>query len=73
MSIEIKIKICMSLSSGAKADDSDEEEDDKAGEEEGKEEAEGPATKNPGLIPLPDDSTVMQLSCGTFHTGKQVM
>lgn len=25
----------------------------------------------PAIVPLPDDLTVMQLDCGTFHTGEK--
>ena len=28
------------------------------------------STKKPAMVALPDDSTVMQIDCGTFHTGK---
>ena len=28
-----------------------------------------PSTKNPAMVPLAEDQTVMQIDCGTFHTG----
>ena len=28
------------------------------------------STKKAAVIPLPEDHTVMQISCGAFHTGK---
>ena len=27
-------------------------------------------TKKPGMVALPDDATVMQIDCGTFHSGE---
>ena len=56
---------CLSL--GGKIDDGED------GEDEGKkaEGAEGAkSTKTPDIVPLPNDATVMQIACGTFHTGK---
>lgn len=41
------------------------------GEEETVAEKEGEAsTKKPAMVALSDDCTVMQIDCGTFHTGK---
>ena len=40
------------------------------GEEEEVTEKEGEiSTKKPALLALPDDLIVMQIDCGTFHTG----
>ena len=30
------------------------------------------STKKPAPLPLPEDMTVMQIDCGTFHTGELV-
>ena len=44
-------------------------EDEGEGEE-GATEKEGEiSTRKPALLALPDDQTVMQIDCGTFHTG----
>ena len=48
----------------------EEEEEEEVVEEEKVKEL---ATKTPANVPLPDGETVMQISCGTFHTGQFVV
>lgn len=53
------------MSLGAKVEESEE-----GGEDEVKKVDGAQPTKTPDIVPLPSDATVMQISCGTFHTGK---